>query len=211
MSNLQTLRTDFDSHWNSDGVFYRRGAIDRLPEWADILNILNKSIRDEDSKLNLSDDIDYEVVYKDLKATKKLSYSNETYGSSTIESDATFFFSVFFTQDTAETLIPKAIKEQIEDINQSLDIKANFRSLKIALSDKFVPYESHETGHTCIIQLAGTNVWNLRDKASGLQKSYILEPGDLLLFKEKIEHELTNEEPRSSLVGFFELGDSHEQ
>ena len=210
MSNLKTLRTDFDSQWSSDGVFYGKGIIHSLPEWADILNILNKSIRDEDSKLNLSDDIDYEVVYKDLKAIKKLSYSDDVYGSSTIESDATFFFSVFFTQDTVETLLPNSIKEQIESINKELDIKAHFRSLKIALSDKFVPYESHETGHTCIIQLAGTNVWNLRDTASGLQKSQILEPGDILLFKEKIEHELTNKEPRSSLVGFFDLGDSHE-
>jgi hypothetical protein len=210
MNNLTTLRTDFDTNWNADGVFYSKGIISGLPEWGDILNILNKSIRCESSALNLSDDIDYEVVYKDLKATKKLSYSKDVYGSSVIESDATFFFSLFFTQDTAEIFIPDSIKKQIEDINQALDIQANFRSLKIALSDKFVPYESHETGHTCIIQLAGTNNWSLRDKASGLQKSYILEPGDLLLFKEKIEHELTNEEPRSSLVGFFDLGDSHE-
>jgi hypothetical protein len=210
MSNLKTLRTDFDSQWDTEGIFFAKGIINGLPEWGEILGILNKSIRNKESALNLSDDIDFEVVYKDLKATKKLSFDSETYGSSTIESDATFFFSVFFTQDTAEILIPKSIKEQIEYINQSLDINANFRSLKIALSDKFVPYESHETGHTCIIQLAGTNVWNLRYKTSGLQKSYILEPGDLLLFKEKIEHELTNEEPRSSLVGFFELGDSHE-
>jgi hypothetical protein len=211
MSNLETLRTEFDAQWGADKIFYGKSIINNLPDWEDILKILNKSIRDENSKLDLSNDIDYEVVYKDLKATKKLSYSAETYGSSTIESDATFFFSVFFTQDTADDLIPNSIKEQVNSINQILDIKAHFRSLKIALSDKFVPYESHETGHTCIIQLAGTNVWNLRDRASGLQKSYTLEPGDLLLFKEKIEHELTNKDPRSSLVGFFDLGDSHEQ
>ena len=210
MSNLKTLRTDFNSQWDTEGIFCAKGIINDLPEWGEILGILNKSIRNKESALNLSDDIDFEVVYKDLKATKKLSFDSEVYGSSTIESDATFFFSVFFTQDTAERLIPESITKQIKEINEALDINANFRSLKIALSDKFVPYESHETGHTCIMQLAGKNVWNLRDTASGLQKSYTLEPGDLLLFKEKIEHELTNEEPRSSLVGFFDLGDSHE-
>jgi hypothetical protein len=140
-----------------------------------------------------------------------MSYKDDNYGIATVESDATFFFSVFFTQGTIDLMLPDSIKNQINNINKTLDINANYRSLKIALSDKFVPYESHSNGHTCVIQLAGKNTWNLRDRGAGLQKSYVLEPGDLLLFKETIEHELTNEEPRSSLVGFFDLGVSHEQ
>lgn len=208
---MSDLKNNFIDAWNTDGVFYSKGVFDNLPKWEDILNILNKSIRDKNNVLNLSSPNSYEIVYKDLFAIKKMSYKDDNYGIATVESDATFFFSVFFTQGTIDLMLPDSIKNQINNINKTLDINANYRSLKIALSDKFVPYESHSTGHTCVIQLAGKNTWNLRDRGAGLQKSYVLEPGDLLLFKETIEHELTNEEPRSSLVGFFDLGVSHEQ
>lgn len=208
---MNDLKNNFVDAWNNDGVFYSKGIFNNLPNWEEILKILNKSIRDKNNRLSLSSPNDYEIVYKDLLAIKKMSYDNNNYGIPSVDSDATFFFSVFFTQDTVESMLPDSIKDQIKIIDKVLDIKANYRSLKVALSDKFVPYESHSTGHTCVMQLAGNNIWNLRDSTSGLQKSYILEPGDLLLFKEKIEHELTNEDPRSSLVGFFDLGDSHEQ
>jgi hypothetical protein len=208
---MSSLRSDFDNNWNQSGIFFAKGLVHTLPSWEDILKILNRSIR-EDSSLNLSSPKDaHAILYKDLLAIKKMSYDNKNYGVPVIDSDATFFFSLFFTQDTINTMIPDSIKDQIKNINEMLNIDAHYRSLKIALSDKFVPYESHENGHTCIIQLAGSNVWNLRDKDSGMQKTHVLEPGDVLFFKEKIEHELTNEGPRSSLVGFFDLGDSHER
>ena len=208
---MNSLRSEFDNDWNQSGVFFAKGLVRNLPTWDDILNILNRSIREDKNSLSLSSPNEYEIVYKDLLAIKKMSYDNKNYGIPTIDSEATFFFSLFFTQDTIQSMIPSSINDEIKKINEMLDIDAHYRSLKIALSDKFVPYESHETGHTCIIQLAGSNIWNLKDKDSGMQKTHILEPGDVLLFKEKIEHELTNEGPRSSLVGFFDLGDSHER
>jgi hypothetical protein len=208
---MSDLKSDFQKQWNSVGVYHAKALIKDLPNWEDILNILNGAIRDENPKIPLQSRNDFEIIYKDLFAIKKFSPPDKTGYGQVVESDATFFFSLFFTQETINTMIPDSIKDQIENINEMLDINAHYRSLKIALSDKFVPYESHENGHTCIIQLAGSNVWNLRDKDSGMQKTHVLEPGDVLLFKEKIEHELTNEGPRSSLVGFFDLGDSHER
>ena len=211
MSNLETLRTDFDRDWNSIGVYHGKGLITDLPSWEDVLNILNAAARDKDPQINqyIKSSQQFEVIYKDMLAIKTLKYDDEDINLFNIESDATFFFSLFFSTSDVSNKISPSISNQIDNMNIAFDIDTDFSSLKISLSEKFVPYESHEW-HTCIIHLKGTNNWNLRDNRTGMQKLYVLEAGDCLFFKEGIEHELSNEKPRSSLVGRFTLGDSHE-
>jgi hypothetical protein len=206
---MSDLKSDFQKEWNSVGVYHAKALIKDLPNWEDILNILNRAIRDEDPKILLQSGNDFEIIYKDLFAIKKLSYPDKNSSRHIVESDATFFFSLFFDKETFASVISESIKNQITELDKVLDIKLDYTSLKISLSDKFVPYEVHDW-HTCIIHLAGTNEWRLRNKSIGLEKLYVVEPGDILLFKKGIEHELTNKKPRSSLVGRFTLGGSHE-
>jgi hypothetical protein len=209
MNYIDNIRYDFEKEWNSVGVYHAKSLFKDLPDWEEILNILNRAIRDKDSKIILESKNDFEIIHKDLFAIKKLAYLDKNSNRHTIESDATFFFSLFFNEQTFGSVISESIKNQSIELDKLLDIKSDFTSLKISLSDKFVPYEVHEW-HTCIMHLAGTNEWKLRNKSVGLERLYFLEPGDILLFKKGIEHELSNEKPRSSIVGRFELGDSHE-
>ena len=209
MNNLETIKLDFQKEWNSVGVYHLKALIKDLPSWEDILNILNRAIRDKKPRIAFPSVNDFEIVYKDLLAIKKLVYKETDSDRHTIDSDATFFFSLFFNKETIGSIISESIKNQSAELDKILDIESEYGSLKISLSDKFVPYEVHEW-HTCIIHLAGTNEWRLRDRSVGLEKLYVVEPGDILLFKKGVEHELTNEKPRSSIVGRFILGESHE-
>ena len=206
---MNSLKSDFQKDWKSIGVYHAKGLFKDLPNWESILNILNSAIRNKNSNMFFQPENDFEIVYKDLLAIKKLAYNESNYSKHTIESDATFFFSLVFNQDTFASTGFNSIKNQALELDEILDIKSTYYSLKISIADKFVPYEAHPWD-TCIIHLAGTNDWKLRDKSIGLEKLYILEPGDILFFKEGIEHELSNELPRSSIVGRFTLGGSHE-
>jgi hypothetical protein len=206
---MSNLKSDFQKEWNSVGVYHAKALIKDLPSWEDILNILNHAIRDERPRVVSPSVNNFEIVYKNLLAIKKLVYKETNSDKHTIDSDATFFFSLFFNKETFGSVISESIKNQSIELDKVLDIESDYTSLKISLSDKFVPYEVHEW-HTCIIHLAGTNEWRLRDKSIGLEKLYVVEPGDILLFKKGVEHELTNEKPRSSIVGRFILGESHE-
>jgi hypothetical protein len=206
---MNSLRSDFQKEWNEVGVYHAKGLIKDLPDWEEILNILNRAIRDKDSKIPLQSENDFEIIYKDLFAMKKLIYPEKNNIVQVVESDATFFFSLFFNQETFGSVISESIKNQVIELDKTLNIKSDYASLKIALSDKFVPYEVHEW-NTCIIHLAGINEWKLKDESIGLEKLYLVEPGDILLFKKGVEHELTNEKPRSSIVGRFEIGDANE-
>jgi hypothetical protein len=206
---MNSLRSDFQKKWNKVGVYHAKGLIKDLPDWEEILNILNRAIRDKDSKIPLQSENDFEIIYKDLFAMKKLIYPEKNNIVQVVESDATFFFSLFFNQETFGPVISESIKNQVIELDKTLNIKSDYASLKIALSDKFVPYEVHEW-NTCIIHLAGINKWKLKDESIGLEKLYLVEPGDILLFKKGVEHELTNEKPRSSIVGRFEIGDANE-
>jgi hypothetical protein len=206
---MSNLKSDFQKEWNSVGVYHAKALIKDLPSWEDILNILNHAIRDERPRVVFPSVNNFEIVYKNLLAIKKLVYKETNSDKHTIDSDATFFFSLFFNKETFGSVISESIKNQSIELDKVLDIESDYTSLKISLSDKFVPYEVHEW-HTCIIHLAGTNEWRLRDKSIGLEKLYVVEPGDILLFKKGVEHELTNEKPRSSIVGRFILGESHE-
>ena len=209
MNNLETIKLDFQKEWNSVGVYHSKALIKDLPSWEDILNILNRAIRDKKPRIAFPSVNDFEIVYKELLAIKKLVYKETDSDRHTIDSDATFFFSLFFNKETFGSTISESVKNQSAELDKILDIESEYGSLKISLSDKFVPYEVHEW-HTCIIHLAGTNEWRLRDRSVGLEKLYVVEPGDILLFKKGVEHELTNEKPRSSIVGRFILGESHE-
>jgi hypothetical protein len=219
MDNIDILRSQFHSEWNKNGVYHAKNLIKNLPTWEEIIKILNKEITKKSEPeffTNKTNVADYEIVYKDLIAMKKLYFNKDHLTTKVtesinngIESDATFFFSLFFKKERLNEIISESLINEIKTMNQAFDIDSHFISLKIALADKIVPFESHEK-NTCIIQLAGINIWNLRDKKNGLEKSYVVEPGDCLFFKENIEHELTNKEPRSSIVGRFEFGKTHE-
>jgi hypothetical protein len=219
MDNIDILRSQFQSEWNNNGIYHAKNFIKNLPTWEEIIKILNKEIRTQDNNLFTEPSSkNFEIVYKDIVAMKKLSYSDEkrransmkpNLNDHSIESDATFFFSLFFKKERLHKIVSKSLINEIKNMNKSFDINTYFVSLKIALSDKVVAFESHKE-NTCVIQLAGTNIWNLRNRENGLEKSYLVEPGDCLFFKENIEHELTNEEPRSSIVGRFEFGKSYE-
>jgi hypothetical protein len=218
-TSLDNFRSDFDTEWNKYGVYHAKGLINNLPNWEEIIKVLNKEIRTQDHNIfTIPSNNNFEIVYKDIIAMKKLSYSDEARelnsmnpnsNDHSIESDATFFFALCFNPDKLKSLFSKSLTDEIDSINKIFDIDASYSSLKIALADKFTPYESHKW-HTCIIHLAGTNLWKLRNKEVGLDNSYLVEPGDCLFFKEWVEHELSNDEPRSSLVGRFTLGESHE-
>jgi hypothetical protein len=206
---MNDLKGDFQKDWNATGVYHAKGIFKAIPNWEQILNILNVAIRDKKPQVPVLSGNNFEILYKDLFAIKKLIYPDKGSDRYVVESDATFFFSLFFNKDTLGSVISESIKNEIENIDSILDIKSDYTSLKISLSDKFVPYEVHEW-NTCIIHLAGTNDWKLRNNSIGFEQLYILEPGDLLLFKSNVEHELSNESPRSSIVGRMVLGESHE-
>jgi hypothetical protein len=76
----KVLKNNFVDAWNNDGVFYSKGIFNNLPNWEEIFKILNKSIRNKDNRLSLSSPNDYEIVYRDLLAIKKMSYDNNNYG-----------------------------------------------------------------------------------------------------------------------------------
>lgn len=213
MTNSNTLKDDFIEQWNSTGSYLAKNLYGELLSWGEILDILNNAIRTEEiakDLLNEAKDNDYEIIYKDIIAMKKVDFDKIT-SKHSVESDATFFFSLFFTYPTFLKMVPESVTSKIMNtLNETFDIQAYISAMKIALSDKFVPYEDHD-GNTVIIQLQGTNTWTLRDKESQNTRSYLLEPGDCLLFKSNIEHSLTNDKPRSSFVGNFFLGGSHER
>lgn len=212
MNNMDKIRSDFEKDYYATGIYHAKALFNDLPNWEEVLNILNLAIRDENPKMSFpaeTKENDFEIVYKDLLAIKKLSYKGDGQSGHTIESDATFFFSLFFNENTLDAPEFKSIKDQVLALNKILDIKADYGSLKISLSDKFVPYETH-AWNTCIIHLTGTNEWKLRNKNVGHEKLYVVERGDMLFFKEGVEHELSNQLPRSSIVGSFTLGKSHE-
>jgi hypothetical protein len=212
MNNIDKIRSDFKKELSATGIYHAKALFNDLPNWETVLNILNLAIRDENPKISFPEETkknNFEIVYKDLLAIKKLSYELGGSSGHTIESDATFFFSLFFDKDALNSAEFKPIQNQVLELNKILDIETDYGSLKISLSDKFVPYETH-SWNTCIIHLTGTNEWKLRNKSVGHEKLYIVERGDMLFFKEGVEHELSNDLPRSSLVGSFILGKSHE-
>ena len=213
MSNSNTLKDDFIDQYSRTGSYLAKNLYGELLSWGEILDILNNAIQTETTEkdlINYSKGHDWEIIYKDLMAIKKVNFDQIT-GKHFVESDATFFFSIFFTHPTFLKMVPQVTtKKIINTLRETFDIEAYISAMKIALSDKFVPYEDHD-GNTVIIQLQGTNTWMLRDKETKNTSSYLLEPGDCLLFKEKMEHSLTNDNPRSSFVGNFFLGDSHER
>jgi hypothetical protein len=218
MNNLDNLRSDFDKEWQRYGVYHGKNLIKNIPSWEEILKTLNSEIRRPNPTLFTEpSNNDFEIVYKDMIAMKKLHFSDEqilknaaeanTHGYG-IESEATFFFSLFFEKDRLSEILPESTVADIESINKIIDVDTSFTSLKVSLADKLTPFEAH-VGHTCIIQLSGLSFWKLRDKEVGLDDLYVIGPGDYLFFKENVEHELSNEEPRSSLVGRFTFGESH--
>jgi len=207
IEDFKDLKSDFTEQWNKNGAYLAQNLYGELLSWNEILDILNKAIRTEQPELNLENHINnnFEIPYKDLVAMKKVSDWKNENGKVKIESDATFFFSIFFNSSTFSLMIPELVRNKINTISEKLNIFPNIVSLKIALSDKFVPYE-HHSKNTIIIQLQGTNTWNLRDIETKKTLSYSLEPGDCLLFKSNMEHSLTNDNPRSSMVGTFRIG-----
>lgn len=210
MNDINNIKSDFEKEWNSVGVYHGKGFFKDLIDWEEILNILNREITKKTPKVPLKINNDFEIIHKDILAVKKLSYLDKNYDKHKVESDATFFFSLFFFEETIGLVIPKSIRNKISELDYILDTKSNYSSLKISLSDKFVPYESHDW-HTCIIQLAGTNEWKLRKSPFDSEKLYFMEQGDVLIFKEGFEHQITNEKPRSSMVGRFTLGKSYQE
>lgn len=209
MSSLDIVGSEFKKEWDRVGVYHAKKLIKDMPSWGEILGILNTAIRNENPKIKLQTSNDFEIIYKDLFAMKKLVYLEKNHFSQTVESDATFFFSLFFNQETFGSVISESIKDQIEELDKILKINSNYTSLKISLSDKLVPYETH-AWHTCILHLAGTTDWRLKGGAHGPEKLYVLEPGDILFFKQGVEHELINETPRSSIVGRFDMEEDDE-
>lgn len=210
MSSLININDEFRSEWKQNGIYHAKSVIKELPGWGDVLDILNSAIQNKDTPPVAGGNTDAEVRYKNILAVKKLEYPYPDSDRHKVESDATFFFSLFFNQENIGSIISTSIEKEIKQINEELDIHASFNSLKICLSDKFVPHEKHNWD-TCIMQLLGTNDWQLRDRPNSFQKDYVLEPGDVLFFKNGIEHQVSNKNPRSSLVGGFKFGDSHEQ
>ena len=101
MNNLETIKLDFQKEWNSVGVYHSKALIKDLPSWEDILNILNRAIRDKKPRIAFPSVNDFEIVYKDLLAIKKLVYKETDSDRHTIDSDATFFFSLFFNKFSA--------------------------------------------------------------------------------------------------------------
>jgi hypothetical protein len=196
------LVEDFYKQWYSNGVAHIKNCVDDLPEWEKILKMLNLASRETESSLKWNSFPEFEIPYMDILAVKKVVYDDSVNAEPKIESDATFFFSLFFSPEDVGIKLSESLFKQIKDIDKKLNINSEYNSLKISFSDKFVPYELH-TWHTCIIQLKGINHWYLRDKKIGLEEMYIVEPGDCLFFKEEVEHKLSNDEPRSSLVGRF--------
>ena len=209
MNNTDALVYEFKKEWDRVGVYHAKGLIKDVPNWEEILNILNAAIRDKNSRIKLETKNDFEIIYKDLFAMKKLVYLENNAMSQTVESDATFFFSLFFNQETFGSVISESVKNQTLELDKLLNIESEYSSLKISLADKLVPYEIHHW-HTCILHLAGTTDWRLKGGTHGAEKLYVLEPGDILFFKEGVEHELTNEKPRSSVVGRFTMVENNE-
>jgi hypothetical protein len=193
----------FYEAWERDGAYHGKGLINNLPEWSDILSTLNQASRSNVPVNNDRQTAEFEVWYKNILGVKKVNYEGSL---AIVESDIQLFFSLF---GQMSNLVSSSINEQVNNFEDSINIKTDFSSLKISLSDKFVTWESH-TWHTCILQLKGINNWELRDKRNGFKSSYLLEPGDILLFKEGVDHQVSNSEPRSSLVGRFVFGENNE-
>jgi hypothetical protein len=200
--NVDSLKEDFYKQWNNNGVAHIKDCVSDLPDWEKILKMLNMASRSTGEHQKFVNPPEFEIPYKNMLAVKKVVYDDAPIPQPKIESDATFFFSLFFSAKDINTRLSESLYNQIKSIDKKLSIESDFNSLKISLSDKFVPYESH-SWHTCIIQLKGINHWYLRDKRIDLDETYFLEPGDCLFFKEEVEHKLSNDEPRSSLVGRF--------
>lgn len=201
---IEDMRNNFINDWNKTGVHHCKGAMKSLPDWEHIVNTLNFATRKEPTNDFNMQPTSFEVTYNDLIASKKLLYSKEKPNEFTIESEATFFFSLFFAPYDRSKFISESLSNEIDEIEKVFNISSDFNSLKISLSDKFVPYETH-TWHTCIVQIAGINKWDLKDDRQDFQNTYILEPGDFLMFKEGIYHQVSNDGPRSSVVGRFTL------
>lgn len=197
--NIQESVNSFHDQWNEFGAAHLKGFIIDLPDWKDIINLLNLETRASQWQ-SVQPSPDWEIKYKNILAVKKIEYDSD--GQPSVESDATFFFSLFFSSKELHVKLSESLQNQISNMNKILGIDSDYNSVKISLSPKYVPYESHDW-HTCIIQLQGINTWSLRDKGSQFEKTYLLEPGDCLFFKEEVEHKLSNDGPRSSLVGRF--------
>jgi hypothetical protein len=193
---------DFYKQWKNNGVVHIKNCVDDLPEWERILKMLNLASRETKSNIKYTTLPAFEISYMNILGVKKVEYNDAPIPEPKIKSDLTLFFSIFFPDTEVGVRLSESLNNQIKNINTMLNVDSVYNSLKISFSDKFVPYESH-TWHTCIIQLKGINNWYLRDKRIGLEEMYIVEPGDILFFKEGVEHQISNEEPRSSLVGRF--------
>lgn len=212
MNSFDALKNDFETSWKSIGVYHGKGIINNILNWEDIINILNNAAKDKNPKINqyIKSSSTFEVVYKDMVAIKTVEYHDEDINNFDIVSDATFFFSLFFNEKSIPEKISKDLNDEINVMNNAFKIKTDFTSLKISLAEKFVPFEYHEW-YTCIIQLQGTTYWDIKDPSTGLEELFILEPGDLFLFKDGIHHQLTNSSPRSSLVGRFVFNENGEK
>ena len=197
--NIDEAVDSFYKQWDQFGSAHIKSLINDLPDWQKILGMLNSETRLDDWT-DMAGDSRWEIKYKNIFAVKKIEYDKE--GNPSVESDATFFFSLFFESNKIGLKLSKSLEDQVNVMSNRLNIDTDYNSVKISLSPKHVPYESH-VWHTCIIQLQGINNWSLRDTRSQFEKEYLLEPGDCLFFKEGIEHRVTNDEPRSSLVGRF--------
>jgi hypothetical protein len=203
---MSDLKPKFYEEWEKNGAYHGKGLINNLPQWEDIISTLNKASRENVPENNDRQSAEFEVWYKNILAVKKVNYEGSL---AIIESDIQLFFSLFFMEYDIPNIISPLIYKEIKDIENTLNINTDFNSLKISLSNKFVTWESH-TWHTCILQLKGINHWGLRDKRTGFESSYLLEPGDLLFFKEGVDHQVSNDDARSSLVGRFTFGENNE-
>jgi hypothetical protein len=201
------LVDDFYSQWSQHGAAHIKDFIKDLPDWEKILGMLNSETR-LDSWSDMDGERKWEIKYKNILAVKKIGHDQDD--QPFVESEATFFFSLFFPEKELHLKLSESLQNQIISMNESLGIDTDYNSVKISLSPKHVPYESH-VWHTCIVQLQGINNWSLRDKRSQFEKSYLLEPGDCLFFKEGVEHKLSNDEPRSSLVGRFTFNEDGDE
>jgi hypothetical protein len=197
--NMEDAVNSFNEQWDEFGAAHLKSFIVDLPDWKDIIGLLNLETRvDKWSRMRPSPD--WEISYKNLLAVKKIEYDADDQPN--VESDATFFFSLFFSSKELHLKLSESLQNQISNMNKRFSIDTDYNSVKISLSPKYVPYESHKW-HTCVIQLQGINIWSLRDVGAQFEKTYLLEPGDCLFFKEGVEHKLSNDEARSSLVGRF--------
>lgn len=204
MTDINMLESEFKKEWENVGVYHGKSLINNLPSWEHIVHILNNFIVEDQEKNPQDIFAPHEIRYKNIVAVKKFLFET---GTNESESDATFFFALFLDyKNKPLSIFSKEIRDDINLIGETLKIDYTFHELKICLSDKIVPYEFHKN-NTYVIQLQGINEWKLKNTITGLESSYILEPGDCLFFKEYMPHSLTNKAPRSSLIGNFSLRD----